>query len=207
MKKFKTIVSVFVVCLLSACGGSKQTVVSTAQSNFPSKMKIQKDECVELQEKKPEVRAWGEGINFSLSSASNEAELQARTKFARAIAAKVKAAEGNSSLKYRKSSTNGKEGASVRDEGANYNEDQLSVAEAVIKNAVIINTSQYMLQDGSYQVFVCLEYKEGVAKMADEITENVKQRVSDEDRIKMQYEFEKFRERVKEELEKNNTNE
>lgn len=64
-----------------------------------------------------------------------------------------------------------------------------------------------MMQDGSYQVFVCMEYKEGVAKMAEEITNKVKQRVSDEDRMKMEFEFSKFRERMQEELKRMNTNE
>lgn len=203
MKEFKTLAfAIASICLLGACGGSKQIV---SQTNIPVKTKVALDECQELQQQKPEIRAWGEGINFSLSSASNAAELQARSKFARAVAARIKASEGNESFGYRKSSTNTKEGASVRDEGARTNESQISVAEAVIKNAVIIKTSQYMMQDGSYQVFVCLEYKEGVAQMADDITETVKQRVSDEDRIKMQYEFQKFRERVEQELKNMNT--
>lgn len=204
MKRFEAIVSTFiVVCLLSACGGSKQVL----QSNTPTKTKILLDECQELQQQKPEARAWGEGISFSLSSASNAAELQARSKFARAVASKIKACEGNESFGYRKSSTNTKEGATVRDEGAATNESQTSIAEAVIKNAVIVKTSQYMMQDGAYQVFVCLEYKNGIPQMADEITENVKQRISDEDRIKMQYEFQKFRERIEKELNKMNTDE
>lgn len=188
--------------VFAACGTSKQTVQQ--QSSIPSKMKIALDECQILVEQKPEVRAWGEGINYSLSSASNAAELQARSKFARAIASKIKAAEENSGLSYRQASTDSKQGQNVRDEAGNYNEYQLSIAEETVKNTVIIKTSQYMLQDGSYQVFVCLEYKDGVSKMAEEITEKVKQQVSDDDRLKMQYEFQKFRERVEEELKKSN---
>ena len=43
--------------------------------------------------------------------------------------------------------------------------------------------------------------------MAEEITNKVKQRVSDEDRMKMEFEFSKFRERMQEELKRMNTNE
>lgn len=205
MKEIKNFIFVLAAAfVLSSCGGSKQTI---APSNLPARTKIAKDECQLLQEKRPEIRAWGEGISYSLSSASNAAELQARAKFARALNAKVKAIEGSQNFDYNKSSTNGREGATVRDEGANRNGMQLSDAEEVIRNAVIINTSQFMLQDGSYQVFVCLEYKEGVAKMAEDITEKVKQRVSDEDRIKMQYEFQKFRELIEKELKTMNTDE
>lgn len=202
MKRIYLIVSAILTIVLAACGASKQTVQQ--QSSIPSKMKIALDDCQILVEQKPEVRAWGEGINYSLSSASNAAELQARSKFARAIASKIKAAEENSGLSYRQASTDSKQGQNVRDEAGNYNEYQLSIAEETVKNTVIIKTSQYMLQDGSYQVFVCLEYKDGVSKMAEEITEKVKQQVSDDDRLKMQYEFQKFRERVEEELKKSN---
>lgn len=188
-----------VLCMLYSCGGSKEAVADKTRT------KILLDECQELAQKKPEVRSWGEAINFSLSSAANYAELQARARFARAISAKIKTAEENSGLAYRKSSTNTVDGATVRDEGANQNEMQLSIAESVIKNAVVIKTTQYMMPDGSYQVFVCLEYREGVEKLADEIAKQVKQQVSDEDRMKMQYEFEKFRERIEEELRKGNT--
>lgn len=194
-------VSMIASLILCGCGGSKK---ATTQWSGPSKMKIELDECQELAQQKPEVRAWGEGINFRLSSASNYAEMQARGKFARAIAAKIKTAQEESGFIYRKSSTNMKEGASVRDEGANSNEMTLQVAEETIKNTVIIKTSQYLQTDGSYQVFVCLEYKDGIAKMADDIADKVKQRIPDDERIKMQYEFQKFRERVEEELKKGN---
>ena len=61
-----------------------------------------------------------------------------------------------------------------------------------------------MQADGSYQVFVCLEYKDGLSKMADDIVEKVRQQIPDDDRIKMQYEFQKFRERIEAELKKKN---
>lgn len=205
MKKCKILMTIVISAMvLSSCGGSKGVAM---QDTTPKKVKLALDECQELAMQKPEQRAWGEGINFSLSSASNAAELQARAKFARAIAAKIIAAEQSSGLTYRQNSTNMKTSESVRDEGAKSNEDIMSIAEETIKNTVIIKTSQYMMQDGSYQVFVCLEYKEGVAKMAEEITNKVKQRVSDEDRMKMEFEFSKFRERMQEELKKMNTDE
>lgn len=205
MRKYEILMAIAISAMaLSSCGGSKGVAM---QDTTPKKVKLALDECQELAMQKPEVRAWGEGINFSLSSASNAAELQARAKFARAIAAKIIAAEQSSGLSYRQSSTNTKTSENVRDEGSKSNEDIMSIAEETIKNTAIIRTSQYMMQDGSYQVFVCLEYKEGISKMADEITNRVKQRVSDDDRMKMEFEFSKFRERMQEELKKMNTDE
>ena len=56
--------------------------------------------------------------------------------------------------------------------------------------------------DGSYQVFVCLEYQAGVGQLAKDVANKVKQQVSDEDRMKMNFEYEKFRQRVEEEMRK-----
>ena len=196
MKSLKVFMCIAAVSLLCSCGGTKEVVAD--------KVKVQNDECIELAQQKPEVRAWGEATNFSVSSAANYAELQARAKFARAISAKIKTAQEQSSSTYGKASTNMAEGAAVMDEASKLNEMNLSVAENVIKNAVVIKTSQYMMRDGSYQVYVCLEYRDGVAKLADEITKGVEQRVSDDDRMKMEYDFQKFRERVEEELRKGN---
>lgn len=203
MKNLKGFIAIGIIAstVLCGCGGSKK---ATTQWSGPSKMKIELDECQELAQQKPEVRSWGEGINFRLSTASNYAEMQARGKFARAIAAKIKTAQEESGFTYGKYSSNMKEGAGVRDEGSNSNEMTLQVAEETIKNTVIIKTSQYLQADGSYQVFVCLEYKDGVSKLADDIVDNVKQWIPDEERIKMQYEFQKFRDRVEEELKKRN---
>lgn len=204
MKNLKGFIAIAILAstVLCGCGGSKKATDSWNGNG--RKVKLELDECQEMADQKPEVRAWGEGINFRLSTASNYAEMEARGKFARRIAAKIKTAQEGSNFSYRKSSTNMKESATVRDEGANNNDMTLQVAEETIKNTVIVKTSQYMMVDGSYQVFVCLEYKDGVSKLADEIVENVKQQIPDEERIKMQYEFQKFRDRVEEELKKRN---
>ena len=41
----------------------------------PTKVKLALDECQELAQQKPSIRAWGEGINFGLSEATEYAEL------------------------------------------------------------------------------------------------------------------------------------
>ncbi|MEF2683648.1 MAG: hypothetical protein U0N13_07905 [Parabacteroides johnsonii] len=205
MKSFRCFITAGLIMslMLSGCGGARKTT-DTQQWRGPSKVKIELDECQVMAQQKPELRTWGEGINFRLSTASNYAEMQARGKFARAIASKIKTAQEESGFSYRKSSSNQNESASVRDEGENSNDMTLQIAEETIKNTVIIKTSQYMQADGSYQVFVCLEYKDGLSKMADDIVEKVQQQIPDDDRIKMQYEFQKFRERIEAELKKKN---
>ena len=198
MKALKSIFLVlFVSFVFYGCGGTK-----TVPLNSPQKVKLALDECQELAMQKPAIRAWGEGINFDLSAATEYAELSARSKFARALASAVKTAQSSDNAGYRKASTDGKNGANVRDEAAKQNSMSMSVAEETVRNAVIIKTSQYQQIDGSYQVFVCLEYQAGVGQLAKDLSKKVQQQVSDDDRMKMNFEFEKFRQRVEEELKK-----
>ena len=198
MKNLKIFgVFVFGVLILGSCGSSK-----TVPMTGPTKVKLALDECQELAQQKPAIRAWGEGINFGLSEATEYAELSARSKFARAIASAVKTAQSTDNASYRKSSSDGQNGSTVRDEGAKQNSMSISIAEEVVKNAVIIKTSQYQQIDGSYQVFVCLEYQAGVGQLAKDLTKKVDQQISNEERMKMNFEFEKFRQRVEEELNK-----
>ena len=74
----------------------------------------------------------------------------------------------------------------------------------MVENAVVIKTNQYMQPNRQYHVFVCVEYMGGSSAMARNISDNVKQRVSDEERMKMNYDFQKFEEKVRAELDKKN---
>ena len=45
------------------------------------------------------------------------------------------------------------------------------------------------MRDGRYHVYVCIEYKEGLPQLAKTIA----QRISDEDKLKIDYKEEEFR--------------
>ena len=198
MKSLKLFVgALFGGLILVSCGSTKSLTTTG-----PQKVKIALDECQELAQQKPAIRAWGEGINYGLSEATEYAELSARAKFARALATAIKTAQSSDNAGHRKASTDGKTGSNVRDEAAKQNSMSIAVAEETVRNAVIIKTSQYQQMDGSYQVFVCLEYQAGVAQLAKDLTKKVEQQVSDDERMKNNFEFEKFRLRVEEELKK-----
>lgn len=190
-----------VICTIGmtffACGSQKQATIAS-----PTKVKLALDECQEYAQQKPSTRAWGEAVRYDLSEATEYAELSARSKFARAIASAIKTAQSTDNSGYRKSSSDGKQGGSVRDEDSKQNSMSIAIANEVVRNTVIVKTSQYQQVDGSYQVFVCLEYQAGVGQLAKDVANKVKQQVSDEDRMKMNFEYEKFRQRVEEEMRK-----
>ncbi len=202
MKTLKLLCIAFIAALaVSSCGSSKDASYS------PKKTKVSTDECVEYALKSPTTRSYGEGVSFSESTATNKAELEARAKFSRAISSSVKNALSQDDADYRKASSNGNKSSMGFDEGSKYNEMSISISENVIKNTAIVKTSKYLLKDGSYQVYVCLEYLGDISKMAEDITQKVNQQISDEERMKMNFEFEKFRQRVEEELKNSKANE
>ena len=179
--------------LLSSCGGSKQ-VSTQSQWGAPPEMELAPNECIELQHEKPDIRAYGEGISTRESRASAYAEDQARAQFRRSIESYIKTAQSEDGVMYGNNT-----GA---DEAGMSNDMVVSIAEGLVKNMVILKTNRYMRADGSYHIYVCLEYNGSREVLANDITNRVKQRVSDDERLKMQYDFNKFRERVEAELAK-----
>jgi hypothetical protein len=138
-------------------------------------------------------------------TARNIAETQARGQFARAIAAKIKTATGEEAYGYNIYSGDSQSGNSVQDQGQKSNDMALSVAEGVVANTVVIKTAKFKLPNQQFEYWVCLEYQKSVAEMATEIARKVEQRIPDDQKLKMNFEFEQFRKKVEGELEKMDT--
>ena len=191
--------------VISSCGGSKNIVAGGTLDNSKKSIygaEVSKTECELLAEEDPARRAVGTGSSFNQSSAKAMAESEARATFARAIAAKIKTATQRSGLQWEKYSGTLENGNAVKDEGQKVDDLTQSIADEVVENAVIIKTNTYFQPNRQYKVFVCLQYMGDVSQMASRVSDNVKQLVPDEDRIKMQYEFNKFKEEIEKELAK-----
>ena len=147
---------------------------------------------------RPETRASGEGVAARLAQAKIYAEGQARGALARAIASMIKTASEECGLGWEKYASNGDEGSSVSDEGTKSENSTQQIAEEVVQNAVVIQQDNFRQPDRRYKVFVCVEYR-GDAKS---IVNKIKQQIPDEDRMKMEYEFQQFEKKVNEELSK-----
>lgn len=187
-------VSVFAVVMLTGCGGSKQVVSSNSQQGMVSKVEDELTECEEYQLQKPDIRVVGEAVSRRDARATALAEAQARAQFRRTIETVVTTAQGEDGV--RRGGVNG------NDEGEISNDMVTSIAAGVVKNMVIVKKNRFLRADGSYQVYVCLEYRGDRKALADDITQNAKQQVSDDERLKNQYDFEQFRKRIEEELAK-----
>lgn len=196
MKKIALlIISAFVAGLFAACGSSKNT--SRPDDSYEQ---LTDDICITLQEQSPETRAFGMGEHFNMNTANNIAELQARGKFARAIATAIKQATSDQSLGLTKYAADDNSGASVTDQGNGVNDWTEGIAQEIVRNTVVIKTSRYKGKNNQYRVYVCLEYKAGLDAMVNEISETVKDKISDTDKDKLNRNFEKFRNEIRKEL-------
>ena len=182
--------------LFSSCGSSKK---ATTESD---EVEVQENECRRLARQKPSTRAWGEAINFDMSRAISFAEMNARAKFARAIQAAMMSAQRAEAAGYNKGTTDGENGMQVGDDMSKNNDMNQSIAEREVKNTVVIKDQIFKMKDGRYHAYVTLEYSGDVAEMATQIANKVKQQISDDERMKMNFEFKKFREDIEKELEK-----
>ena len=161
---------------------------------------IKVDQCIELQEKAPERRAWGEGTDYTMTDASAYAQASARTNFAYMLEAAVEAGTSHSAQKYNKAHSDGENGGLVSDRTGLDKNFYSVVTQQIIKNTAVIKTSPYKQKDGQYHVYVCIEYRGAVAEMAESITSKVSEQLSDEEKLKIQFDYQQFKKEIEEQL-------
>ena len=151
---------------------------------------------------KPSTRAWGRAVHPDMSHAISYAEADARNKFAAAIETAVKLGRTVYDEGYQKATADNHEGAVVRDDQGKRELENAQVAGAVVRNTVVIKDELYELRNGQIEAYVTLEYTGDIGDMTSAIVKNIKQRVSDEERQRIDYDEKKFREYIEEELKK-----
>lgn len=200
MKKLFIAVSVVLACMFCACGGSKQVVTTT--NDYPEEFNIKKTESQLLAEEKPATRAWGEAYDTSESFAKQYAALSARGEMATSLAAKITQKVRMNGIDFSQAAVTDTEGKGVQDVEKKREILVKQVADEVVTNTIIINTDTKWAKNRQYHVYVCVEYNGDVAEMAKAVNNRIQQLIPDEDRLKMEYQFQKFEEELKEELEK-----
>ncbi|GHT42357.1 hypothetical protein AGMMS49965_13700 [Bacteroidia bacterium] len=182
--------------MITGCGSSKPVAQAKGATV------VQSNICEQMQEEKPATRAVGKGTHFKEQTAKNIAETQARAQFARALSSKIKTATSEETLGYDLYSGDAASGSAVTDQGAKQNDLVQSIANEAVSNTIVIKTYKELLPNNQYNVWVCLEYQAGVAEIASSVAKKVQQRIPDEQKMKMNFEFDQYRKRVEAELEK-----
>lgn len=161
---------------------------------------IKLDQCIELQEQAPDRRAWGEGTDYTLADASAYAQANARANFAYMIETAVEAGTSHSSQKFNKASSDGENGALISDRTGLDKNLYSVVAQQIVKNTALIKTSPYKQKDGQYHVYVCIEYRGRVGDMAETIASKVNEQLSDEEKLRIQFDYQQFKKEIEEQL-------
>jgi hypothetical protein len=196
MKKMFVLAAITVIVGIMVIGcGSKKVAPSLG-------LVVEQNICEKLQEEKPAIRAVGQGTHFKEQTAKNIAEVQARAQFARALSSKIKTSTSEEAFGYDIYSGDAVSGSTATDQGAKQNDLAQSIANEVVNNTAVIKTFKELLPNDQYNVWVCLEYQAGISDLATSIAKKVQQRIPEEQKEKMNFEFDQYRKRVEAELEK-----
>lgn len=173
---------------------------SAQKATSAGEVAIKVDQCIELQEQAPDRRAWGEGTDYTMSDATAFAQASARTNFAYMIESAVEAGTSHSTQKFNKGSSDGESGGLVSDRTGLDKNLYSVVAQQIVKNTAIIKTSPYKQKDGQYHVYVCIEYRGTVGDMANSIATKVEDQLSDEEKMRIQFDYQQFKKEIEEQL-------
>ncbi|GHT21143.1 hypothetical protein AGMMS4957_09490 [Bacteroidia bacterium] len=198
-KQFKYIKKMKKMMILTAAA----VVLGVTATSCGSTKSVPLSECEKLAAKSPLTRAAGTGQFFDESTAKNLAELDASAQFARNIERHVRTATANDAQGYQGYSGGEHLGNAERDQYTKVNDENFVAADEIIANTVVIHKEKFKLKNGEWKVWVCLEYQKGEAAMKAKIEEAVrKRRLSEEEKLEIDYKAEQFQNRVDKELEK-----
>lgn len=192
-------------CLFVLMAGTVQTV-NAQEDVYGKEMKLTEAESYAL--KKPGTRAAGKGVSSRESVAVQVARAQARAAFAEAISSAVNSALKISGFDVSQYAGDDEEGHEVSDGAEKTNTMIKSVSKQVIENTQVVKTNKFFnKKTRKYTVFVCLEYNGDIAKLSKEVANKVSQKISDEQRMKIDFELENFEKELEKELGNNTTEE
>ena len=191
MKKSILFVAIATALIATSCGSSKKVSNTT-----PYGQKLEEETCISLYKKKPEVRAYGMATHFKESAATSLAEAQARAMFARKIESAVLAATEEVAVSMEQYAGGIADGNSVSDQSGEGNDYVTTIAQQVVRNTHTIETSRYYGDNRQFTIYVCMEYKGTESELLDNIESSVKERITPEDRAKIEQRHDKFRNRI-----------
>lgn len=170
--------------------GSCGTVKTTSENPYGEEMTL--TECEAYAQQMPWKRAAGKGTSYDESTARQQAELDARATFSRALEENILSASKKASFDITKYSGNDIEGNKSTDGGGQTNTLIKSISSNIISDTHIVKTNKFFGKNRQYTIFVCLEYSGNTKDMAEKVKDEVKQRISDNDRAKIKEELDRF---------------
>lgn len=199
MKKTKiiltSILALMLVGTMVGCGGSKTSGVSAK-----GRKAVAMSEAQIYAEQKPTLRAWGTFNSPYERQASRGAAAYARAEGASNLKARIKAVFSDNPNLYNKIASSATETKAMTD-GDNVTKDGIDqITDEILKGYAVVKTNMFQEENGTYTAYVCVEYSGDLAKLAQETANRVKQQISDDERLKMDFNYMKFKEDMEKEM-------
>jgi hypothetical protein len=154
--------------LFTACGSSNVAKTPQQKEAAARGVKLDKEECEELAFKESKNwRASGNGVSAKEAFAKSIAELNAKTRLARQLEEQINAFIRATNLQHETETASSLVGKA--------SEIQEGYVEKLLTNVKVICSNTYAKEDGSYNVYVCVEMgEEGLAPIHKKLTDDQK---------------------------------
>lgn len=201
MKKFTILASVALVMFLQSCGSSKQVAtapINVSQNQVQQDIEVALNPCEEYAFKAPSQRAAGTGVHFKEKAAENIAQLNARANLAKALQQCVETATKDYADGKELFAADGESSSYVTDQSAGSADREAGWAKELIKGAPVVMKRKYKTPDNQWRIYVCVEYQESVAEMAAKITKVFNEKLTQEQKARIDFNEQKFKQEIQE---------
>lgn len=120
--------------------------------------------------------------------------------FARKIESAILSATEDMGISMEKYAADDQSGQSVADQSGEANDLAMGIAQQVVRNIHTIKTTRYLKSNNQFTVFVCMEYAGDENTLVDQIERSVQDKISQDDRTKIEQRHNEFRRRILERL-------
>ncbi len=178
----KLLICALAACSLFACGSKEEISKGDKELSLPC-------DGPEYQSDSKTFRAWAQGYSTDMNIARNKALTVARAELATQISATIKRVTDNYSSSYQ---------TGVDEEAKARFQDMVRVVvEQKLSGTRVICNKMFETKDGKYRSVVVVELG------ADDLAIEIQNKVSDEDKMRIDYEYEKFKEVFENEMRNN----
>ena len=169
-------------------------------NDYGDKIKLTDSEAYAL--KKPATRASGKGTSMRENIARQKAMDDARGALSQSLETAIMNASKSLSFDIEQYASSDEDGASVTDGGSRSNQLTKTISQNILKGTPVVKTDKfYKKKNRMYTIFVCVEYSGGVEELAEEAVKELKNRISDKDRARIDSELDKWQKEIENELE------
>lgn len=170
------------------------------EGEYGDELKLTKSQ--EYAMKKPATRAFGSGSSMRENIATQKAADDARSALAQSLEMAIMRTAKKLSYDKLTFLQADDDGASMLEGGEKTRDFLKTVCQQVLKGTPVVKMDRfYKKKNRMFTIFVCVEYVGGTETMAEETVKEIKGRISEKDRARIDSELDKWENELKNELE------